>query len=522
MRMSEFSRIPVTRATHKSYMFSMMPTFTMKGFRSTACAVHACKHEPDAAAGVAPVLRLRGSLTQSFPSNTASVGGVDGGSPGTPGGDAAAGDEAAALWAAAPIEEKPIVYVDTFVGDGLFGLDLPERVLREAYIMRPDLTFLMGWDTGRVSEPDFMNMNLHSLRDGVEPKVVLYQYDKTNPMNPHGLLVAYSEATVKPVVSDFDTFLVGSRRAEYEPLPPEQLELAEWSLDRTREILRDHQDVSWNRRWLTVLRLAKSQGLCPKIPKYGWGDATSCRMIAEVCEATKESGAVRHGAECFNFLFPQELDSSYLIVWEDFNATLQLAWQYMDEAGLRKFLMDRITEGFTFPLNPVWPVRDPGWYEIHNALKPTAKWMPERLVEKIDTIHQEHPAGFKMRSKIIDRCEMCEHNPNETHDLIMMHSNLWSDLRTALRVALDMPHLGEQLPRRFNLQHSPCDFGDVVDRAIADKHSAATSPFPLGHNREQSLPGGAEAARPPQQSRMSWPQFHPREFLSRGFRTRKR
>lgn len=37
-------------------------------------------------------------------------------------------------------------------------------------------------------------------------RVVLYQYDQENSMNPHGLLIAYAEDFVKPVVSDFDTF----------------------------------------------------------------------------------------------------------------------------------------------------------------------------------------------------------------------------------------------------------------------------------------------------------------------------
>ena len=32
----------------------------------------------------------------------------------------------------------------------------------------------------------------------------------------------------------------------------------------------------------------------------------------------KECGAVRHGAECFNFYFPQELDPDFLIVWDGF------------------------------------------------------------------------------------------------------------------------------------------------------------------------------------------------------------
>ena len=31
-----------------------------------------------------------------------------------------------------------------------------------------------------------------------------------------------------------------------------------------------------------------------------------------------EAGAVRHGAECFNFYFPQELDREYLVIYEGF------------------------------------------------------------------------------------------------------------------------------------------------------------------------------------------------------------
>eukprot|EP00812_Abedinium_dasypus_P009742 NODE_340_length_1652_cov_531.443331.p1 GENE.NODE_340_length_1652_cov_531.443331~~NODE_340_length_1652_cov_531.443331.p1 ORF type:complete len:461 (+),score=149.87 NODE_340_length_1652_cov_531.443331:3-1385(+) len=429
-----------------------------------------------------------------------------------------AASEPSTLWAARAPDEDPIAFDDKFVDDAHFGLELPERVLREAYIIQPDLEFLMGWDTGRLSEPDFMNMNLHSLRDPVGPKVVLYQYDKTNPMNPHGLLVAYSEATIKPVVSDFDTFLVGSRGAVYEPLPPEQLELAEWSLDCTREILRDTQDISWNRRWLTVLRLAKPQGEVAKMPKYGWGDATSHRMIGEIVEATKESGAIRHGAECFNFLFPQELDDTYLIIWEHFNATMQLPWQYVKEEGLRKFLMDRIKEGYTFPLNPVWPVRDEGWHDIHTALKPSAKWLPERLVEKIDLIHKEYPGGFKLLSKSSSseaakaccRRHTCELDHNETHDLIMMHSNLWANLRTALRVALDRPHLGEQLPRRFQMAHP--SMGDVSMDLIEARRGEAGQ-----HPCDKKQPGGTDAAATSQPSRAPWSPFpaRARRLLSR-------
>ena len=39
-------------------------------------------------------------------------------------------------------------------------------------------------------------------------------------------------------------------------------------------------------------------------------------MVAKVVDATISCGAVRHGAECFNFYFPQDLDDEFLVVWD--------------------------------------------------------------------------------------------------------------------------------------------------------------------------------------------------------------
>ena len=128
---------------------------------------------------------------------------------------------------------------------GIFGLDAPERLFREVYIVRPDLTPAVGWETGRESEPAFLDMNLHALRGDSAPSVVLYQFDKKDPMNPLGLLMAYAEAEVKPVVSDFDTFLVGSRGVRYEPTPPEQVALMHWALDNTAELLANPTSKGW-------------------------------------------------------------------------------------------------------------------------------------------------------------------------------------------------------------------------------------------------------------------------------------
>merc|ERR1719235_2677432 len=99
----------------------------------------------------------------------------------------------------------------------------------------PDLAPVFGWETGRASEPALMDMNLHAIRGSSLPKVVLIQHDTEDPMNPRGLLVAYAEKFVKPVVSDFDTFTIGSTNMLYEPLIDSQLELANWALDRAEE-----------------------------------------------------------------------------------------------------------------------------------------------------------------------------------------------------------------------------------------------------------------------------------------------
>ena len=40
-------------------------------------------------------------------------------------------------------------------------------------------------------------------------------------------------------------------------------------------------------------------------------------------------------------------------------------WKLHSEEQLRDFLIARIKEGFVFPLNPVWPVRDKGWYKVN-------------------------------------------------------------------------------------------------------------------------------------------------------------
>ncbi|CAJ1447289.1 unnamed protein product [Effrenium voratum] len=301
----------------------------------------------------------------------------------------------------------PIVRDDEF--PAVYGLRMPETIMRKVYIDTADLQFQAGWETGRASEPAFMDMNLHALRKAKsDPKIVLYQYDATNELNPHGLLIAYAEEhevagkkikSVKPVVSDFDTFTVGSRGVTYERLPEHQVDLMIWSLEQTRAILSQPGTKSWTSRWLEVLQKANQEGFHPTLPQYGFGDPTSYKLIEEVIKATHISGAVRHGAECFNFYFPQELDSEYLVVWDGFK---DKPWAYHNQTELQDFLASRIQEGYSFPINPVWPLRDEGWYAIFDALVRAGaclnSWFPpeRRIVELVEEIRSTFPDGFQV------------------------------------------------------------------------------------------------------------------------------
>jgi len=302
------------------------------------------------------------------------------------------------------VVSKKIEYEDGYKPDA-FGLTMPEALMREAYIMRSDLTPVMGWETGRRSEPAFMDMNLHAIRGVSDPQVVLYQNDESEAMNPRGLLVAYAEMYVKPVVSDFDTFTVGSKGMEYEALPMDQAKLIDWMLGHAKDILGSLDHQSWNSRWLEVIAKEHERGFHPVPPKYGFGDPTSYRLIGDVVAETAPCGAVRHGAECCNLFFPQELDEEYLVVWHGFP---DKPWDYKTEDGLKKFLMDRVVEGYAFPLNPVWPVRDKGWYAVYEALKsnPSAKkcmdsWIPPEIGydQTAEKLHSEFPDGFMIVQK---------------------------------------------------------------------------------------------------------------------------
>ena len=66
------------------------------------------------------------------------------------------------------------------------------------------------------------------------------------------------------------------------------------------------------------------------------------------------------------------------------------------------FLIERIPEGFSFPLNPKWLLCDEGWWEVFQALQASEAaapaldaWFPGGLREEMAAIRAAHPGGFQ-------------------------------------------------------------------------------------------------------------------------------
>jgi len=280
--------------------------------------------------------------------------------------------------------------------------------------------------TGRPSEPAFQDMNLEAVRcnydegndsdnknecDSSEPRAVVWQSSSDDPLDPRTLLMAYEEHShVTPVVSDFDCFIVGTRNIEYDtPLPPEQVDLMRWSVSQAESILdcskKDPSGVPWTGRWLEVLKRAASEGNSAyktPIPRLGFGDSTSYSIMEHAVTRTK-CGAVRHGAECFNYKFPQEIDDEFLVISD--TLPRPVPWKYVTERELRDLLSQKIDEGFTFPLNPKWVLCDRGWRKVYDKLLASEHknvrrsmeiWFPPEsgIREHVNEVCRRHPNGF--------------------------------------------------------------------------------------------------------------------------------
>lgn len=298
-----------------------------------------------------------------------------------------------------------------------YGILVPERLFWQGIVVRQDISREPGSenDTGRPSEPNFQNMNNLSLRkepkdDG--PKTVILQYEapdeeNVDPMNPLNLVMAYEEhGRVMPVVSDFDCFIVGTRGVRYEePMASDQLDILKWCVHQIEIVLDSGvQSKSWTSRWLDVLKTEASKGFHPEIPPLGFSDPKSNDMMKHAISRLRKEGAVRHGSECFNYYFPQELDDEFLVISNDLAGSLR--WNYVDKEGLQDVLMQQIDRGYTFPINPKWILCDKGWKKIYDKLMASERpnvqdslrmWYPQEagIRQKIEEIHQRHPNGFR-------------------------------------------------------------------------------------------------------------------------------
>eukprot|EP00550_Attheya_septentrionalis_P000144 CAMPEP_0198287866 /NCGR_PEP_ID=MMETSP1449-20131203/6552_1 /TAXON_ID=420275 /ORGANISM="Attheya septentrionalis, Strain CCMP2084" /LENGTH=792 /DNA_ID=CAMNT_0043985917 /DNA_START=125 /DNA_END=2503 /DNA_ORIENTATION=+ len=315
----------------------------------------------------------------------------------------------------------PLIHMMDQYAPRCFGIHISERLFWETYVVRQDCTRTKGgkWETGRPSEPAFQDMNCVATRHqkAGDPKTVVYQYDESKPMNPLSLLIAYEENNnVLPVASDFDAFLIGTRGVKYESqLPPNQIELVKWLVSRIDEILETADGTEpWTKKWLTILlKESKSnKGFHPKIPRFGFGDPKSYSIMETAVERLQKNGAVRHGAECFNYYFPQELDEQFLVIAESNPG--KRPWRYMNATQLQEFLSHRIDEGYTFPLNPKWILTDPGWKQIYDKLlkseRPNVQnsldaWLPKDsgVREKIAEIYEKYPNGFPRKNTIVSK-----------------------------------------------------------------------------------------------------------------------
>jgi hypothetical protein len=102
------------------------------------------------------------------------------------------------------------------------------------------------------------------------------------------------------------------------PLAPSQLDVLTWMLSEIEFLLRESKvGDSWTVSWLEILKKAAREGRYPEMPRFGFGDPKSYSIMKSAVSRLSHSGAVRHGAECFNYYFPQDLDEEYLVIADD-------------------------------------------------------------------------------------------------------------------------------------------------------------------------------------------------------------
>jgi len=347
---------------------------------------------------------------------------------------------------------KPLKKIRKFAKTGYYGIECSQRLfwfatVQDASIERKGT----GTETGRPSLPGFQDANMKTLKAATAqipkpcPMPVLVQHhsyedclnvNKSNhtttenddgdgivhhtaknynplqeALDPIYLLMAYEEqGTVKPVVSDFDGFLLGWRREALTfgcNLPREQEKLMMWCVDHIEEVLEGQRQNptngdTWTVRWLDILKKEAARGFHVEMPEYGFGDPKSTSIMEHAANRMKSTGAVRHGSECFNYQFPQEMDDMFLLISDTLKP---VPFKYVAAEELQEILRKKIQEGFVFPLNPKWILCDPGWKTVYDELMATDSlysdlskdvWFPEYtgIRDRLEEICQKYPEGF--------------------------------------------------------------------------------------------------------------------------------
>lgn len=307
--------------------------------------------------------------------------------------------------------------LDKYVDRGSYGLELTQRLFWKGLVEGVDISRGPDTETGRPSMPGFQDANLKTLKVACStnpppsPYPVVLQLHPDDPTSVQQLVIAYEEnGTVTPVVSDFDGFLLGWRREAIWfgcSLPIQQEQLMVWCIQEIEKILDSPATAdTWTIRWLDVLKEEAKNGNdnIPPTPEYGFGDPKSYSIMEAAAKRLIATGAVRHGSECFNYGFPQEIDDYFLLISDTF---APVPWKYVDVHELQEILIQKVERGFVFPLNPKWILCDPGWMKVYDALMASDAlyadmsrdvWFPpySGIRESIKDIHKRHPNGFQL------------------------------------------------------------------------------------------------------------------------------
>eukprot|EP00537_Pseudo-nitzschia_pungens_P001862 CAMPEP_0172372236 /NCGR_PEP_ID=MMETSP1060-20121228/46616_1 /TAXON_ID=37318 /ORGANISM="Pseudo-nitzschia pungens, Strain cf. cingulata" /LENGTH=984 /DNA_ID=CAMNT_0013098141 /DNA_START=655 /DNA_END=3609 /DNA_ORIENTATION=- len=412
-----------------------------------------------------------------------------------------------------------------FAKVGYFGIECSQRLFWYATIEDADISRKgTGTETGRPSLPGFQDGNLKTLKVAQsqvpkpKPMPVVLQHksledvqkdnearnnngdndDEGHPLDgsldPRFLVLAYEEqGTIKPVVSDFDGFLLGWRREALWfgcNLPRYQEELMMWCVDRIEEILDDQKENptnrdTWTQRWLDVLKKSAAEGFHIDTPEYGFGDPKSTSIMEHAAKKLISTGAVRHGCECFNYRFPQELDDMFLLISDTLKP---VPWKYVNEKDLQAILSQKIAEGFMFPLNPKWILSDIGWKKIYDDLMKSDAlyadlskdvWYPpyNGIRQKIEDIHKRHPNGFQ-------RCtDPVKTSKDKGYEKLKSHSpnGRRQSATNILRDTLD-EGLGSELTGNAFADLADMEFDDFVGRTSAMPGRGLNIDHEMGRN----------------------------------------